>query len=561
MTLQRTSQAGAKMPARLTITRNARSMGVYFLVGRGTGKSRMLGRKIAMQDFLAGFPQVIFDPIGATIDNFLDKVTRFLQHIPASQRDLFWDRITYVDMSGKGGFITPFPLYYTLGSERSLLEIAERYLQVIIKSNPALFQAQVLGWPPLHRIGVYSGIVLSALGCQITEAEDLLRRPEHWESRLREAEERSSKVLPAVAFFRNEYLPMREADRRRLTTPFLDKIFTFSLDPTLRAMFGATEPGIQWDDVGRNGQTVLLDFRHEQDEEMRRFKLLWVFSYLYEWIKTRGRRDDLPFGLIIDESAHMTQKVVSGDNPLAKELDEFINVYMRQHTIWFTAAHQELYQIDTQLRNTLLSLGTYILGSTSSMESARELSDALFFRDPYWVKYWRPVYGRTLPHKPIEVISEQPEFMHLEEQRELFAQRIKKLGRFQFLLRPAIAEGHIGSAVLPLSIRNVDWDKETGEYQFPDLTLMHRLRAALARQSGIPVQTLLAEQEARLPRGIAGRDGHLRPSSANGQRTSRRPSPKIAVQEISMPNGTDAQASKPLPAQPIQAIRHRRRVS
>ena len=131
-----------------------------------------------MQDYLAGFPQVIFDPVGATIDNFLDKVTRFLQYIPAAERDLFWDRIIYVDMSGKGGCITPFPFYYRIGTERSLLEITERYLQTIIKSNPALFQAQVLGWPPLHRIGVYTGMVLAALGYQITEAEHLLRQPE-----------------------------------------------------------------------------------------------------------------------------------------------------------------------------------------------------------------------------------------------------------------------------------------------------------------------------------------------------------------------------------------------
>src|SRR5918998_1020630 len=63
-------------------------------------------------------------------------------------------------------------------------------------------------------------------------------------------------------------------------------------------------------------QTILLDFRHEQDEEMRRFKMLWAFLYLYEWIKTRGRWDDKPFGLIIDEFAHMTQQVASGNNPL-----------------------------------------------------------------------------------------------------------------------------------------------------------------------------------------------------------------------------------------------------
>jgi hypothetical protein len=389
MTLARTSQAVVKKPERRTITRSARSMGMYLLAGRGTGKSRMLGRQIAIQDYLAGVPQVIFDPVGGTIDNFFDEVIRFLQHIPPSLHSRFWDRIVYVDMSGKDGVVVPFPLYYRLGTEHSLLEIAERYLQTIIKSNPDLFHAQVLGWPPLHRIGVYTGMVLASLGYQITEAEHLLHHPEQWENRFNQALHTSPEVAPAVDFFRTDYIPMREQDRARLTTPFLDKIFTFRLDPTLRAMFGTKKPGINWNDVARNGQTVLLDFRREQKEEMRRFKMLWTFSYLYEWIKQRGRRDENPFGVIIDEFAHMTQQVAGGTNPLAKELDEFINVYMRQHTIWFTCAHQELYQTDEQLRNTLLSLGTYILGSTSSMASARELADALFSRDPWWVKHWR----------------------------------------------------------------------------------------------------------------------------------------------------------------------------
>jgi hypothetical protein len=398
MTLSKTTQAAVQKPHRRSLSRSSRSMGIYLLAGRGTGKSRLLGRKIAMQDYLAGFPQVIFDPVGATIDNFLDKVIRFLQQIPTSLHSRFWDRIVYVDMSGKDGVVVPFPLYYHLGTERSLLEISERYLQTIIKSNPALFQAQVLGWPPLHRIGDYSGIVLAALGYQITEAEELLDNPEAWEAagRFAQAEQVSPEAKRAVSYFRTKYIPMREADRSRLTTPFLDKIFTFSLDPTFRAMFGAKEPGIKWDDVVAGKQTILLDFRHEQDEEMRRFKMLWVFDYLYSWIKTRGRQDDKPFGLIIDEFAHMTQQIIDGANPLARELDEFINVYMRQHTIWFTAAHQELYQIDEQLRNTMLSLGTYILGDTSSMESARTLADALFSRDPYWVKHNRLVWGACL---------------------------------------------------------------------------------------------------------------------------------------------------------------------
>jgi hypothetical protein len=519
--IQQVNGKGTWLQTARTLPASARVMGLYVLAGRGTGKSRLLGRKIAYGDFLAGIPQVIFDPVGATIDNFLDKVTWFLHDYPHLERDPIWDRIIYVDMSGKDGVVVPFPLYYTLGTERSLLEIAERYLQTIIKSNPDLFHAQVLGWPPLHRIGDYSGIVLSALGYQITEAEDLLDNPEVWEAagRFAQAEQVSPEAKRAVAYFRNKYIPMREQDRSRLTTPFLDKIFTFSLDDTFRAMFGAKEPGINWDDVVRKKQTILLDFRHEQDEEMRRFKMLWAFSYLYEWIKTRGRHDDQPFGVIIDEFAHMTQKVAGGTNPLAQDLDTFINVYMRQHTIWFTAAHQELYQIDEQLRNTMLSLGTYILGATSSMDSARQLADALFSRDPWWVKHWRPVYGRRYSHSPLEVIAEEPEFMKLEEQTELFAQRIKGLGRFQFLLRPAVAEGHIGSAVLPLSIRNEDKDKETGEYQFPDAPLVARLRTALAKLAGIPIARLLKEQEHRVPRALPETAGRLIPSQPRHMRS------------------------------------------
>jgi hypothetical protein len=561
MTLARTSQAVVKKPERRSLSRSSRSMGIYLLAGRGTGKSRMLGRKIAMQDYLAGIPQVIFDPVGGTIDNFLDSVVRFLQHIPSSLHSRFWDRITYVDMSGKDGVFVPFPLYYRLGTERSLLEIAERYLQTIIKSNPDLFHAQVLGWPPLHRIGDYSGIVLSALGYQITEAEDLLDNPEAWEAagRFAQAEQVSSEAKRAVSYFRNKYIPMREADRARVTTPFLDKIFTFSLDETFRAMFGAREPGIKWDDVVKKKQTILLDFRREQNEEMRRFKMLWAFDYLYSWIKTRGRQDDNPFGLIIDEFAHMTQKVAGGTNPLAQDLDTFINVYMRQHTIWFTAAHQELYQIDEQLRNTLLSLGTYIIGGTSSMESARELADALFFRDPYKIKDVR------ISHMPIH-IGKDPTFenvyMPLEEQTELFAQRIRKLGRFEFLLRPAIAEGHIGSAVVPLSIRHEDIDKATGKYQFPDSDLIQRLRIALAKQSGIPIARLLKEQENRVPPSLPEAARSLTsPRQRQVPRQPAPPQPPAPVSPADTPQPTPERTSdvkQPAALSPRRPLHQRR---
>jgi hypothetical protein len=190
---------------------------------------------------------------------------------------------------------------------------------------------------------------------------------------------------------------------------------------------------------------------------------------------------------------------------LAAELDEFINQYMRGHNVWLSCVHQELHQIDEQLRNTLLSLGTYVIGGTSSMDSARLLADALFLRDPNRVKHWRKVWmsggsqnGRPLP--PF-VVDEEPQFMPLEEQKELFAQRVKKLGLFQFLLRPALSEGSIGSSVLPLSINNVDRDPKTGQAAFPEQQILARIRSILAARSGKPIAALLAEQEARLNHG------------------------------------------------------------
>src|SRR3989442_157258 len=59
-----------------TFSDDARSMGLSVWATKGAGKSRALGRLIAFQDFLRGFPVVVIDPVGGTIDNFLDKIAR-----------------------------------------------------------------------------------------------------------------------------------------------------------------------------------------------------------------------------------------------------------------------------------------------------------------------------------------------------------------------------------------------------------------------------------------------------------------------------------------------------
>jgi hypothetical protein len=67
-------------------------------------------------------------------------------------------------------------------------------------------------------------------------------------------------------------------------------------------------------------------------------------------------------------------------------------------------------------------------------------------------------------------------------------------------VRSALSEGHVSTEVHSITIHHVDRDKETGEYHFPDPAVIARLRSLLAAKSGIPIATLLAEQEARLGR-------------------------------------------------------------
>jgi hypothetical protein len=146
-------------------------------------------------------------------------------------------------------------------------------LNTILLTSPWLQHAQVQGWPPLHYIGAQTAIVLAALDMPLTIAFDLLRHPEAWQrsGRFAEAIHRYPEATPAVAFFLEEYIPAGQANRRRLLNPYFDKLFVFNLDPNLMAMFGASKPGIDWEEVERKKQTVLIDCRGETNAELKRF--------------------------------------------------------------------------------------------------------------------------------------------------------------------------------------------------------------------------------------------------------------------------------------------------
>jgi hypothetical protein len=238
---------GTWMQRARLLSAEAQFNGTYILGAKGSGKST-LEAELAWHHYLCGIGQILIDPIGVGLtDTFLWKLLCFLRKIPFSSHIRYLERIKYVNIAAKD-YIVPFPLIYKTGAERSLLEVAERYLHTILISSPWLLHAQVQGWPPLHYVGSQTAIVLAALDYPLTFAQDLLRHPESWEQagRFTEAVRRYPEASPAVAFFREEYIPAGEANRRRLLNPYFDKIFTFTLDPNLRAMFGATTPGIDY---------------------------------------------------------------------------------------------------------------------------------------------------------------------------------------------------------------------------------------------------------------------------------------------------------------------------
>jgi len=521
------------------VAHSARSRGIMWCGAPGVGKSQGISR-VAVQDFAAGVPQCILDPTGSTIDYFLNKVVEIHTYLPRCEGAKLFERIVYCDMSGKDGFVIPFPSYYRVGTERSLWEIAERFPQALVKNDPALRSRPIMGWPPMHKISVYAGMILFAVGCQITQAESLLLHPEHWEERFQQAEERFPTVKSAVAYFRDEYPHLRKAERERLTNPLLEKLFPISSDQRLQALFGASQPGINWDEVERKQQTVLIDFRHVGDTDMRRLLLLWMFSSPFEWIKGRGRRTT-PFGVIIDEFPQMAGHVSAGDNPLVAAFDTLIHTYMRSSQIWLTLGLQSPLQLDEQLRQTVLSLGTYLVGQATTMEAVRLLADALYLRDPYWVKHYRKVYvpqPRWAAHRAIDDDPpKEPEYMPLEQQTELFAQRIRRLKQYQFLFRPAVDEGTVGTAVYPISIRTIDTGK------FPDQGILQQLRKTLAAKAGIPVDVLIKEQEARLQQPPVARAAH--------------PDHQVREQPLRNSNGTDAPAAQPAEERPRRLLQRR----
>jgi len=497
----------------LWLNDDARSMGIHIQAGKGSGKSRLMGRVIAWQDFLRRTPQVILDPNGATVDNFLDKLT----HLPKAYQVRLWPRVLYAEMSGKSGSVVPFPLYYRLGNE-SLNDIASRYLDALSRLDPKLKEAPILGWNAVAKIGRPAGIVLAALDCQVTEMPRLLDHPQDWVDQLERLAAHQPEARHAAEFFLRDYLHWRPQDREKEAGSLRVKLDSFVLDPSMRAMFGPDRPGFTWQEVVERRLTVLLDFRHELNFENRRFKMLWVFLSFLEFIKHRGLGRHRPVSLMIDElTALYNFDVLAGSAIFAADLDELINVIARNYSVWLTLSHQEPFQIDQKSRRTLMTMGTQILGVTTDFEAALALGREFF-------RFYPPLFPLV------------EEGSSLKEREYLAAYSFKDLGLFQFLVRPAKREGDLTGGLIPISIASLDkgnWNNEA---------LVKEVRRRLSQRDGLPMTSVLAAIDERW-HSLAGKPSHHLPDARATLDTDERTRACLSPRE-----GRLKPLARPLPA-------------
>ena len=159
----------------------AAKLGLALIAAPGTGKSRLLGRIFGYAAVKQRKPLVMIDPTGGSIDNLLDVIAR----LPLAWRQAIWPRLTYVDV-GARDYLVPPPLYYRLGAQDTLFEIANRFPAILKRQDPDLQSAPILGWNALYECAIHAGMIATALGRQVDFVADLVMRPGSYKEELKQ---------------------------------------------------------------------------------------------------------------------------------------------------------------------------------------------------------------------------------------------------------------------------------------------------------------------------------------------------------------------------------------
>src|SRR4051794_37019325 len=473
---------------KISLPAAARVMGIFMAATRGTGKSTVLGRHIAFSDFHRSrldecVPVVIIDPVGGTIDNFLDKIG---QEDHATRKALF-ERVCYIEMHGLDDRVFPWPIFTGAFKGERYSSRAQRFVDVIERVDPDLRTRPMLGMNALEPYAKAAGTVLCALGLGITEMRSLVSDPSAWEDKLHLVET----DFPEAVTRLRELGAMSRADRSREISSLQAKLSHFELDDNYRAMFGATSGGINWKEVFDRKLAVLLDFRHLRTGFMKRFCLQWAYQSFMAYMRWRGHNnEDKPVSFIVDELSDMVGS--KDDELLTQDIDELVNRISRSHGIWFTLATQELFQLPPKIADTVLSAGTVIFGQTSQPEAAEKIARRFFPYDPGWVRKTRARVGQV-PHgigrfqyNTYENVGVDTVEFSMAEQVRQHSQMLLELRKGHFLIGQSLQEGELPTSLTPFTTNYLDTKK-------PKKSLIAALQRELMHRDGIPEQKILQD--------------------------------------------------------------------
>jgi hypothetical protein len=478
---------------------SGRSMGIRCAATKGTGKSRLFGRVVLWSDFLQGIPTIVIDPLGGLINEFLDKLSRCT---PAQQRAL-WPRVRNIDMAGTDDDdperqrVVPFPLYLREAGETPYT-VAQRYVDVVARTDPSLSSAPIQGLNAFEKVATDLGMLLVALGWQITEAEAILREPDRFSARI-DAAATTPELRGAADFILRDLPAMKKQrgnDWQMQVSAYLRKIAEFSRDPVMRAMFGASVPGLDWAEVVERKQTILLDFSRIEGRKRIQFLMLWVYFSLIRHIKRQGpSKSNPPLSLMIDEITFLLGDPDAKHELLADDLMELTDRISRSHNVWPTVIHQELNQISPRVAQTFMRMGTQIYGSTSDPDAALQVARRFYPYRPHRVKDTNAVYGSSMgSHYEID---ERRSYYSIQEQQELNSRTIMEQETFCFLIGISARDGMLATDLRPFTIRHIDQDIYT------DRVRVAEAKRRLMARDGQPIARVLAEIDARTGASVA----------------------------------------------------------
>lgn len=481
------------LPALPFLKERSRGMGRRIAAAPGAGKTRIAARLLILFDLLCGYPIIAIDPNGALSQDVLDAIDR----LPKWIRTRLASRLRYINVGGQKigqkTYVHAFPFLYTSESgKETLYTKAHRFLDVLAKTDPEQARAPIMGRSAIEDIGEKVLMALFALGWQITEAQLLIADPTRFRAQLLAAKETEPEAAPAIDYLLGEYTHLQPREKEMKTSQFLRKISPFTLDPILRAIYGAGHPSITPSEVVTKRLCVLLDFR-DVPKSQRSLAIVWAYTYWDEYFRERGpNKQHIPICFYIDELSFIVPSGEERHKLIADDFAELLSVTARNNQIFVTVIHQDLQQFDKKTNELLNRLGTQILGASSDTDGAEHMARRFFRYQKTKAKDWQNVWASDGPGSHF-VIDKRPVYETPQEQTIENAYHFLDVPAFHFLVGVATREGQLPTALAELSFAAFDHGK------FVRPARVDLIRKLLMRQSGTDAAVIRAEIAMRRP--------------------------------------------------------------